>query len=115
MVLGVIYYAIREKTTGRFLPSRAKAHTHSEPMDAADVPPRMFVTSKAARTALTFWAKGPVMQAAPKGSHSSFLDLAGDVDLTYSHSDCERNADDFEVVALNCVPGRVIKPYSKNS
>lgn len=61
------FYAIREKTTGYFLPqsnrTTSKGFTNSEPCDTSELPPRLFTKEAAAKCALTWWLRGVFKQA----------------------------------------------------
>ena len=59
----MIYYAIRHKPTGKYLPgwgSRRgrRGFTHDTPHDPKVVPPRLFSEQRYAKIALKHWLKG---------------------------------------------------------
>lgn len=94
-------YAIRQKSTGFYLPAPrgrgGRGGTHVEPC-AADTPgyePRLFHTMHAARVALTYWLAGRV-------TVSSYTDgWSGEYDESwYVEPVPGRVRDDMEVVAV---------------
>lgn len=51
------FYAIRQKSTGLFMPAgRSRGFTHDEP--TARVPPRLFMMKQHAQSALNCWLMG---------------------------------------------------------
>lgn len=56
----MVYYAIRHKPTGNYLPQlrRRRGHTHTEPTPLADAVPRLHKTMRQAKVALWYWLKG---------------------------------------------------------
>jgi hypothetical protein len=50
------FWAIRRPSDGAFLPEVRKGYTYSEPR--FDLPPRLFTSKGAAKTALTHWLRG---------------------------------------------------------
>lgn len=56
----MIFYAIRNKVTGFFLPqlNRRRGFTHTEPAQMQCVPPRLFLTAPQAKLALDWWLLG---------------------------------------------------------
>ncbi len=57
-------YAIKQKSTGNFLPQSDRTvregFTKMEPAFPLRIPPRLFTTERAAKCALTWWLKGEV-------------------------------------------------------
>jgi hypothetical protein len=85
------YFAIRKIGTYQFLPEVKRSYTHSEPSDS--LPPRLFITKRAANNALTCWAQGKWTM-----EYSSYYD--GDGDRYYRPDDTKRNRAEFMVVAV---------------
>jgi len=58
----ITVYAIRQKSTGHFLPqaryARRGGFTHDEPVPATERPPRLFSLARHAKCALTNWLPG---------------------------------------------------------
>lgn len=50
------FWAIKRPSDGAFLPEVRKGYTYSEPR--FDLPPRLFTSKGAAKTALTHWLRG---------------------------------------------------------
>lgn len=89
-------YAIRQKSTGFFLPEIHKGYTYSEPEDAqlAYSVPRLFVTEGGAKRALAWWLKG--VTSVYRGK-----DYWGEYDETWNLKVEEhRKAEDMEVVPV---------------
>ena len=54
-----MYFAIRRRTDGAFLPAgRSRGFTHDEPTAPDKAPPRLFVKKRAATAALKCWLQG---------------------------------------------------------
>lgn len=88
-------FAIRQKSTGWWLPpypGRAGG-THVEP--SAQSTPRLFRRRQDARAALMWWLEGKV--TASYDAYGEFNDL-------HTKAVCGRSADDMEVVEVKVVP-----------
>lgn len=58
-----VYYAIRQKSTGSFMPEYGSrksrgGYTRDEPHPISEFPPRLFKTRRSANIALSWWLKG---------------------------------------------------------
>ena len=92
------FYAIRQKSTGLFLPASLKAFTHDEPTDGK--PPRLFNTAKGAKNALHWWLKGRIT-VDRGGGYSHATGDYDDWDKWNAEAVPERRADDMEVVTVS--------------
>jgi hypothetical protein len=56
----VIYYAIKHKLSGGFLPQlrRRRGHTHTEPLPLSEAVPRLHRKLASAKVALYWWLQG---------------------------------------------------------
>jgi hypothetical protein len=65
-------YAIRQKSTGNFLPQahdgRGKGFTRDEPVPASEHLPRLFALKQSARAALRWWLQGITSRCYSGGS-----------------------------------------------
>ena len=76
-----VYFAIRQKSTGHFLPQARKARrggfTHDTPVSQADQPPRLFKQKQHADSALRWWLKGETVEtwsdATPDGADPELI------------------------------------------
>lgn len=94
-------YALRHKTTGRYLPRQAsgqKGGTWVEPRLPDEQMPRFFHRERDAKTFLTVWCWGPQ-------SHSSYQDISGDwvdeVDIKPDKAKEPRIKSEYEVVTIH--------------
>jgi hypothetical protein len=91
-----IYFAIRLKGTYKYLPAAKNAHSFHVPTDTSIAIPRLFKTDRAAKNALTCWAKGEW--------HAEFHTTSyGEDDRYYSPKDPAsgpRDKDTMEVVKV---------------
>ena len=91
----MIVYAIRQKSTGFYLPSikRSNGFTSTIPIKAGI--PRLFISKRGATNAMRWWLQGEWT------AYRSMSDLNGDSDygikVTFLSN---RNSDDMEVVEL---------------
>ncbi len=90
----MIYYAIRHKPSGGFLPGlrRRRGHTYVEPELMAKAAPRLHETEKGAKSALWYWLNGRMKQ------YSSW-DGEYDIDVDVKPAP-ERKAEDMEIVRI---------------
>lgn len=89
----MIYYAIRHKPTGFYLPATQKRRgfTHDEPMDPKVIPPRLFPKKRSASSALDWWLDGLT---------SVFHDGEGGEDWKTEKVE-SRRPEDMEVIKLH--------------
>lgn len=104
-----VYYAIRQKSTGYFLPGYGSrkgrgGYTHDEPVSPNVAPPRLFMKKHLAESALKWWLGGRWRE---DYRLPSAPDYEPDVDMVVTKVS-SRNADDMEIVGL--IVGRVMAP-----
>jgi len=93
----ITLYAIRQKSTGFYLPypagSSGRGGTHVEPVSPLQSNPRLFTLERAAKSSLTYWLGGKI------SVHHS--DYGGEYDETWSTKFvASRRADDMEVIPV---------------
>lgn len=85
------YYAIRQKSTGFYMPSgRRRGFTRDNPVDVKVTPPRLFRRKQDAVSALQWWLEGIT---------TVYRSFDGDEDWNTKKED-NRNADDMEIVIV---------------
>lgn len=96
----MIFYAIRQKSTGHFLPGDTRSgYTRTEPADPASRPPRLFVNRASAKQALDCWLMG--IWSLKTISYGVYDDVEYDQIIdTPDKPEEGRNRDDMEVVQL---------------
>lgn len=106
-----VYFAIRQKSTGHFLPGYGSrkgraGYTHDEPVPGDKAPPRLFMKRHLAERALKWWLDGRWHEdyttgGAPWDDHM-------DVELMVTKVPA-RNAGDMEIVALGLMAGAYVE------
>lgn len=87
-------FAIRQKSTGFFMPASSKKRGYSRDEPTADCVPRLFLKEVAAKAALRMWLQG-------EWSYELVEHEAGDYGQELEVRPVEgRNADDMEIVEL---------------
>lgn len=103
----MIYYAIRHKPTGGFLPQgnkkRRGGFTNDEPVLATVRPPRLFMKPHHAADALRWWLEGRYYERIAPPSAPD-LECSGDVEL-HCVEQPARKAEDMEIVPLTVLKG----------
>jgi len=100
--VSTVFFAIRQISTGHFMPSYSSrkgrgGYTHDEPQPLAKVPPRLFTKRHVAQRVLNYWLKGSITQ-----HFSRVHTLEGPDDHEYLNVTKipHRRAEDMEVVAI---------------
>lgn len=98
----LVYYAIRQKSTGYFLPGYGSrkgrgGYTHDEPVPAVKAPPRLFMKRHLAESALKWWLEGAWTEVTcERGAPDNpYLDVE-----RKARKIPTRSADDMEIVGL---------------
>jgi hypothetical protein len=99
----VIFYAIKHKLTGRYLPPGlghgGRGFTHCEPVDGQAYHPRLFHTLGAAKCALAWWLKGATTVS--RASYAGFGFDHDDVDESWHTEPVPgRIAEEVEIVKI---------------
>lgn len=99
----MIYYAIRRKTDGAFMPQgRGRGFTHDMP--TLEKPPRLFTTRGAASVALSCWLMGDWKEVSRGGYSDDGWDVCPEPP---NERPLDRKADDMEVVVVRLeIPAR---------
>ena len=89
----MIFYAIREKSTGFFMPQlrKRKGYTGTEPQKMGDTVPRLFTTRTGASNSLRWWLDG---------IHIVHYSEDGDEDWDTRQPDTPRLKDNMEIVEM---------------
>ena len=94
-----MYYAIRHRRSGKFLPAQGSwGFTRTEPESPARVPPRLFIDKGRATQALNWWLRG-----------ESFEHKSDSSDMEYTEVEIrtipkpDRRRDDMEIVVISLV------------
>lgn len=93
----MIYYAIRQKSTGFFLPEVGSCYTRSEPTDIKEKTPRLFLKESSAKSALFYWLHGVYIS---KYSYGGYEDGSSWDGFEVNKVD-GRNKDDMEIVKFH--------------
>lgn len=90
-----MFFAVKHKPTGYFLPmraaGRARGYTNDEP--TAERPPRLFTSARGAKLALAQWLQGPL-------SVSHYQDHSGEWNEDWSRGKHNRKADEMAIVEI---------------
>lgn len=93
------YFAIKHKPTKYFLPGgkRRRGFTHDIPTSPTQTPPRLFLTERAAKSALRWWLEGTTVVRYVRNSTPWGEDDSEDWQTLPVP---ERKPEDMEVVSL---------------
>lgn len=103
----MIYYAVKQKSSGKFLPQLGKRRGYSvtEPKSLKEAVPRLHLTPKRAKLAATAWAQG-VWEDVVSHSYEGEASYCGPEPKAV----VGRSRDDLEVVRCRLWTGPVYRP-----